>query len=346
MRFHVVNLAHTQTTDEFSWCAYTQKTKRFASMMHDAGHDVFLYAGEENEARCTELIPCITRDEQPDAIPQFDADAEPFKTFNTRAIYAIQNRIEPQDFICIIGGLAQKPIADAFGGHLAVEYGVGYGGVFSNYKVFESYAWMHTVYGALSGGDSHGIDGAFFDDVIPNYYDVDDFPFSAEKEDYVLFVGRLIPRKGIDLAVEVCREMGQRLVVAGAGDPPDYGEYVGVVGPKERGELMSKAKALICPSLYLEPFGGVSIESILCGTPVISTDWGAFSENIMQGVTGFRCRMFSEFCEAIDNAPQLMPSRIRRYGVQYFSIEAVRPQYEAYFERLMTLWGDGFYDRQ
>ena len=60
MRFHVVGLPHTQTTKEYVNCAFTEKVRRFCLMMKDLGHEVYLYAGEENEAPCDELITCIS----------------------------------------------------------------------------------------------------------------------------------------------------------------------------------------------------------------------------------------------------------------------------------------------
>jgi hypothetical protein len=74
---------------------------------------------------------------------------------------------------------SQKPIADAFPANMTVEFGVGYTGVFSKYRVFESYAHMHYVYGLLKDDSGH-----FFDAVIPNYFEPERFPFKEEKEDY------------------------------------------------------------------------------------------------------------------------------------------------------------------
>lgn len=61
---HIVSLPHTQTTAEYTHCAYTQKVRKFCNMMSDLGHEVILYASEENEARVSELVTVITKDEQ------------------------------------------------------------------------------------------------------------------------------------------------------------------------------------------------------------------------------------------------------------------------------------------
>ena len=315
-------------------------------MMYARGHEVYLYASEANEASCTELITCITRVEQlslmQDLTDRFVADEPQWALMNGRAIDGIRARQQTQDFLCLIGGHCQKPIADAFPSLVSVEFAVGYADTFAPYLVFPSYAWMHMTYGHLYG--TYGADGRFYDAVIPHYFEVGDFPFSAQKDDYFLYVGRLTDRKGYRLAIEICQVEGLRLKMAGAGDPPPEGvEYLGVVGPEERGELMSRARALFVPTLYIEPFGAVAVEAMLCGTPVITTDWGAFCETVQQGITGFRCRTFKEFRQSTKDVSTLDPSTIREYAIENFSTEAIAPKYEGYFERLLTLWEAGFY---
>lgn len=298
-------------------------------MMRDRGHTVFEYQAEPGEW-------------DPDRV--FDPHNETWRQFNNRVIRLIGEYAEPTDFICVIAGRCQQAIADAFPHMLCVEFGVGYGGVFAPFKVFESYAWMHTVYGSQQS-DPHQADGAFYDAVIPNYFDVDAFPQGEGGTGYA-FIGRLIDRKGAAIASQVCEHLGVDLVIAGEGNPPAYGEHVGVVGPAKRAEIIGNAAAVFVPTLYIEPFGGVAAEAMLCGTPVITTDWGAFTETVDQGVTGYRCHTFAEFVDAAQLAPTLNRDRIRAHAISRWSLDAVAPQYEAYFERLNGLWGDGWYTQR
>lgn len=366
MRFHVIGLPHTVCSKEYSSCAYTQKVLNFCKMMKSLGHTVYHYGGEESTPECDEHITTITKEERKkwwgsnDWKKDFfkidwDMNLPYWKTSNGRAIAEISQRIEKQDFICVIGGNCQKPIADAFPDHMTVEFGIGYEGTFSKYRVFESYAWMHNVYGLQKNGN-----GNYYDTVIPNYYDPADFPFSEEKDDYYLFIGRIISRKGAHIAAEVCEKIGAKLKVAGQGAlKVSHGkivaeevtlkgdiEYMGTVGFEERGKLMSRAKAVFVPTQYIGPFEGVHVEAMMCGTPVITTDWGCFAETVIDGTTGYRTRSIGEMMWAAKNVDKLDYSLIREYALGRYSIDVVRYRYQDYFSHLLTLWDKGWYTEE
>jgi glycosyltransferase involved in cell wall biosynthesis len=295
---------------------------------------VFLYASEENEARVNELLTCVEKEGQPEQ-PVWDHNDPLFASFNARAIEYMRDRVEPDDIICIIGGTTQKPVSDAFPNNISVEFGIGYAGVYSDYKVFESYAWMHTVYGERQG--AYAANGSWTDTVIPNYFETEDFPPHNEgDEKYVLYMGRLIERKGIYTAALACERAGLKLKIAGGqGAPPEYGEYVGVVGPEERGRLMSGAMAVMVPTTYIEPFGGVHVEAQLCGTPVLTTDWGVFTETVINGFNGYRCISVDEFVERLGQVEELDNQAIREYAQAKWSTDTCAKMYEDYFERIL-----------
>lgn len=316
-------------------------------MMMGRGHETILYAGDRSEAPCTELVCCITESERAGIVgnrhyTEADWNHPSWALFNAAAIEAMRSRLKPHDFICLIGGRAHKPIADAFPNHRSVEFGIGYSGTFAQFRVFESYAWMHMVYGA-EAGDASRKDGHWFDAVIPNQVDPELFPEGHGDGGYYLYLGRLIDRKGYRIAQDVCQKMGKRLILAGPGAQTGYGKFVGDVDPIQRARLLQGATALFAPTQYIEPFGTVTIEAMATGTPVICTDWGAFSETVEPGVDGFRCRTFAEFIDAANAVVDLDRQDVRRRALERFSMTVVAESYERYFNRLSSLWGDGWY---
>lgn len=364
MRFHVISLPHTQTTLEYEACAYTSKQRKLCDMLKSLGHTVYLYASEENEAACDELITIAPKQKQQQWFGNHDFKNSFFnikwqpelpywKESNSKAIKEITKRIRPGDFICVVAGNCQRAIADKFANNMTVETGVGYSGVFSKYRVFESYAWMHYIYGLL-GTDS----GNFYDTVIPNYYEPELYEFRQKKDDYYLFLGRFMRRKGPGIAAEVTKHIGAKLIMAGQGVIRSEGnrifghdvevegahiKHVGFADVKKRSRLLSRAKGVFVSTTYLEPFGGVSIEAMLCGTPVIATDFGAFSENVIHGKTGWRFRTIGEAIWAARHVDDLKPKIIRDYAVNNFGTERIKYLYQAYFEQLRSLQVDGIY---
>lgn len=364
MRFHVVALPHTWTAMSHSACAFTMKILHFCQMMDSLGHEVFHYGVEGSEVP-GKHIEIMSRAEQvrhfgpynPDALYSVDwsGKAEYWSVFNDRCTKEINARKQKGDFICIMGGTTNQPLAARMGDAMVVEYGIGYNGTFANFRVFESYAHMHKIYGAERGFDP---DGRFYDAVIPNYLNPADYPFKAEKQDYYLYLGRLIERKGIHIAVETCKRIGARLIVAGQGcksyidntiiteDGQIYQgvEYAGFATGQKRADLFSNAKAIFVPTTYVEPFGAVAVEAQMAGTPAITTDFGAFTETVEHGKTGYRCHTLDHFVWAAKNVHKLDPQYIHNRAVNNYSMDAVRWKYQEYFEMLTALWSQGWYE--
>ena len=139
--------------------------------------------------------------------------------------------------------------------------------------------------------------------------------------------------------------LDKRFIVAGHGNFSGYGEYVGLVGAEEKAKLIGNATATFAPTNYIEPFGNVVIEAQTCGTPTITTDWGAFTETNINGLTGYRCRTFDEFCKAAEDVKSLDPKTIHERAINLYSVDNIRYEYDKYFRRLLTLWDKGWYQR-
>jgi len=137
-------------------------------------------------------------------------------------------------------------------------------------------------------------------DTVYNGIDTSALSFNATSDGYLLYVGRIMPEKGADIAVEIARKVGMKLVMAGMYYPHDeefftetikpyIGTTVDYLGHVPREELISTyqhATALLAPIRWEEPFGLVMIEAMSCGTPVIATNRGSAPEIVVEGVTG------------------------------------------------------------
>jgi glycosyltransferase involved in cell wall biosynthesis len=332
------------------------KVWKFCKMMEGRGHHLMHYGHEESNPAADELISVISKQEW-DAIYgehdfksslfTYDTNDNAYQTFYRNAISEIRKRKQPGDIILPFWGAGVRPICDAHSDLITIEPGIGYAhGHWANYKIFESYA----IYHAYCGLDSVGTcNQKWYDVVIPNYFDLDEFKYSDKKEDYFLFVGRVYDGKGLNIAIQATEAIGAKLKVAGQLSDhyadsnykwPAHVEFVGYAGLNKRKELMKGAIASFLPSMYVEPFGGVQIENLLSGTPVITTDWGAFSENNIEGVTGYRCRTFEDFVSAATNCKngKIKSIDCRNHG-ETFSLENIAPKYEKFFSRVTDIYG-------
>jgi len=321
-------------------------------MMTSMGHYIFHYGHEESKVQCSEHISVLNNKDLEIAYGnydwrnnffKFDINDHAYQTFYKNAIIEIEKRKQALDFILPFWGHGHKTICDAHKDIICVEPGIGYAsGHFAKYKIFESYAIYHAYCGLESVGTCKQ---SWYDCVIPNYFDLDDFTFKEEKQDYFLYLGRVYEGKGVNIAVQVAEKLGKKLVVAGQNSLSNMGYKhipsniieVGYADVEKRRHLMSNALAAFIPSLYLEPFGGVQVECLLSGTPTITTDWGAFSENNIHGQTGFRCRNFREFLWAAENIKKIDPKNCRKFAEDRFSLESVYKMYKNYFEFVLDV---------
>jgi glycosyltransferase involved in cell wall biosynthesis len=176
----------------------------------------------------------------------------------------------------------------------------------------------------------------------PNALDLDAYPFHAHRGEYLLYLGRLSPDKGAHRAIEVARQAGLPIKLAGkkrehaeqayfdemvAPLLGDDAVYLGETSHASKVALLQNARATLFPIEWEEPFGLVMIESMACGTPVIATRWGAVPEVVEHGRSGIIVDDYREMGAAIADADRLEPADCRRSVEERFSPERMVAAY-------------------
>ena len=192
--------------------------------------------------------------------------------------------------------------------------------------------------------------------VVYNGIDLSRYPYrdGGEKDDYVLFLGRTSPDKGALRAVRAAKLAGRRLVMAvKVADPEEHEHWRNEITPElqegtevhgeithdEKVEMVSRARAVLFPIQWEEPFGLVMTEAMACGTPVIGHPFGAAPEVIADGETGFLVDTVEEIAERIDRVGEIDARACRERVETRFSKEAMVSGYERAFELALSSAG-------
>jgi glycosyltransferase involved in cell wall biosynthesis len=185
--------------------------------------------------------------------------------------------------------------------------------------------------------------------IIYNALPIGDFPLETKKENYLLFLGRITPSKGLPEAIAVARKTNIPLFIIAKIDPVDRDYYEKEIKSHIDGKLihylgeadfpgkvayLKKARCLLFPILWEEPFGLVMIEALACGTPVIAFRRGSVPEIIQDGVNGFIVANIAEMAEAVKKIDMISPTKCRESVAKRFLVKRMADEYEDLFKKL------------
>ena len=211
--------------------------------------------------------------------------------------------------------------------------------IFSYYKTTQYYV-------SISNNQRKALPDLHYIITAYNGIDISKMPFSAEREDYLIFAGRISEVKGVAEAIAVAKKTKQRLIIFGSADEKsDYWQkrikpeiddkeivYKGIVSRPILFQALAHARAFIFPLQWEEPFGLALIEAMACGTPVIALRRGAVPEVIVDGKTGFIVDSLEEIASALTRVSSIDPAACRKHVEENFSIKQMVDRYEeAYY---------------
>lgn len=330
---HILSCPYSPVHIDNRTDAFAIAVVKFIDNMTQLGWGCVHYGIAGSQVNC-DLVQCLS------VIPSEVAAA--VDQYNRTAGAEIMNRKKPRDIILCYYGCENQMAAAMNPDLLVVEPSIGYStrAVFAPYRIFVSHAHRHFYYGEREMLMSP----SWTDTVIPNAITPSEFEYTDQKSNYFLYFGRVIESKGIRVALQATEQAGVNLVIAGPGSlhalgisTPAHVSEFGIANVAQRCELMKHARGIIAPTLYVEPFGNMVVEGYMSGTPAITTDWGGFTDTVIPGKTGFRCKTQAEFVEAIQNIDSIDNSFCRLWAESTFSDQAVHAQYDKYFKQLSGL---------
>ncbi len=195
---------------------------------------------------------------------------------------------------------------------------------------------------------------------IANVYNglpMQNYPFSANHKNYLLFVGRIDEEKGVHLAMDVAIRLNMPLIIAAKLDDqvpkikkyfekqilprlkayPNLLSWIGEVNETQRNELMKNAMCLVHAVTWPEPFGLTLIEAMACGCPVVALNNGSIPEVVQNGKTGFVVENMDQMAEAIKQINKIDRAYCRKYSVHKFSARRMAQGYVAIYEKVLAM---------
>ena len=358
MRLHLLSIPHTVTTPEASHCAFTGKVQKFPKMMEGLDYEIIHYGVEGAVTDANVHIDLMTQEEQSELRGHDGSDTTRFvgddadigtplyKEFNKRLRVELLANVNKQDIVLMPMGWAHgEAVADQ--PWTKVESGIGYPTLYdhASARIFESYAWMHWHKGKMGAAS-----GLNYEWVIPNYFDVSEWDYEPEPDmNRVVFLGRIDKCKGLETVVALAHHRPDlQFEICGQGPGGEWASstpnitYVPPINGRARSAYLGNARACLMPTNFIEPFGGVAVEAMMCGTPVLSTSYGAFTETIEDQSTGFRCHTFGDWLAGLEKAKDLDREAISNRAKRLYGYDRVGLMYDRAFRQLYDLHGAGW----
>lgn len=304
------------------------------------GHEVTLYASGDSQTSA-ELVPVVPR------ALRLDGSQDP-TAHHVRMLDLVLRDAPRYDIIHFHIDYLHFPLARALGlTHVTTLHGrLDIPDLAPLYRTYDDLPVV-----SISNHQRGPLAHANWVGTVYNGLPEQNFRFFPKQGDYLAFLGRTSPEKGIREAIEIALAAGMPLRIAAKVDKVDQDyfdtvirpylshpliEFIGEIGEREKDEFLGNAAALIFPIQWPEPFGLVMAEAMACGTPVIAYPRGSVPEVIEDGRTGFIVGSEGEAVAAIDRLAEIDRADCRRHFEQRFSARRMAGDYVAVYEQLLA----------
>jgi len=205
---------------------------------------------------------------------------------------------------------------------------------------------------SISDAQRLPLPGANWVATVPHGLPTDLYRGHETAGEYLAFIGRISPEKGVDRAIEIGRRSGLPLRLAAKVDDVDRQyfdeqiaplleqpgiEFVGEIGERDKDEFLGRARALVFPIDWPEPFGLVMIEAMACGTPVIAFPAGSVPEVLEDEITGFIVDGVDDAVQAVERAATIDRRRVRAEFERRFTATRMAGDYVRLYEQLAAV---------
>jgi glycosyltransferase involved in cell wall biosynthesis len=299
------------------------------------GHDVTLFASSDS-ITSAHLSSVSTQ-----SLRQAGINGEEGIIWNLLHIGSAYEQAEAYDIIHDHSGILSLPLAQISPTPVVVTI---HGSLFHHSRrVYERFQRPEFV--SISRSQQKHAPNLKFFASIHNGLPMEHYPYSPSHDDYLLFVGRICPEKGVDVAIHVAKKMRKKLIIAAKVDERNKAyftqeiepnltgdvQWIGEVSERARNELMSRALCFLHPARWDEPFGLTLIEALACGCPVIAFNKGAIPEIIIDGETGFIVENVDQMVQAVRDVERINRDVCRLYAVTTFNDRIMTDQYESVY---------------
>lgn len=311
------------------------------------GHEVTLFATADSKtsAKLVSIFPEATR-----VLPQ-SKDMEVRKALQLIGVGRVLEYLQRGKFDLIhnhIGWMflpfvkcLDVPVVTTFHGFLKVT---------EESEIYRHYTDFNYVSISMNQRESAETKLNFVSNVY-NGIDVDKFKFFSEPQNYLAFLARISPEKGVWEAIQIAKKAGVNLIMAGKIDPVDEKyfqeeieplidgrriKFIGEIGHAEKVELLGNAQALLAPIQWEEPFGLYFVEAMICGTPVIANKRGSVPEIIIDGKTGFIVNDVAEAAAKVREIGKINRRDCHEHVKNNFSSVKMTREYVAAYEKILN----------